>query len=38
VVSVVQNVTGFAAAVTTPSLIGLAIILALIYLIRQRLK
>ena len=38
VLSVVANVTGFAAAVTAPSLIGLAIILALIYLIRQRLK
>lgn len=38
VISVVTNVTGFAAAVTAPSLIGLAIILALIYLIRQRFK
>jgi hypothetical protein len=37
VVSVVENVTGFANAVPTPSFIGLAIILALIYLIRQRL-
>jgi hypothetical protein len=38
VVSVVENVTGFANAVPTPSFIGLAIILALIYLIRQRLR
>ena len=38
VLSVVENVTGFANAVQTTSLIGLAIILALIYFIRQRLK
>jgi hypothetical protein len=38
VISVVDNVTRLAAAVTAPSLIGLAIILALIYLVRQRLK
>jgi hypothetical protein len=37
VLAVVENVTGFANAVPTPSFIGLAIILALIYLIRQRL-
>jgi hypothetical protein len=37
VVSVVENVTGFASAVPTPSFIGVAIVLALIYLIRQRL-
>jgi hypothetical protein len=38
VLSVVENVTGFAAGVQTTSLIGFAIILALIYLVRQRLK
>ena len=38
VVSVVENVTDFTNAVPTPSLLGLAIILALIYLIRQRLR
>lgn len=35
--SVADNVIGFANALQTPSLIGLAIILALIYLIRQRM-
>jgi hypothetical protein len=38
VASVVENVTDFTNAVPTPSLLGLAIILALIYLIRQRLR
>lgn len=38
VVAVVENVVGFANAVPTPSFIGLAILLALIYLIRQRLR
>lgn len=38
VVSVVENVTGFANNVSAPTLIGFAIILALIYLIRQRLR
>ncbi len=38
VLSVVDNVTGFANAVQATTLIGFAIILALIYLIRQRLK
>jgi hypothetical protein len=37
-VTVVENVVGFANAVPTPSFIGLAILLALIYLIRQRLR
>ena len=35
--SVADNVTAFANGLQTPSLIGLAIILALIYLIRQRM-
>ena len=35
--SVADNVTGFANGLQTPSLIGLAIVLALIYLIRQRM-
>ncbi len=38
VLSVVENVTGFANDVPTPSLIGLAILLTMIYLIRQRVK
>lgn len=38
VLSVVDNVTTFANAVPTQSLIGFAVILALIYLIRQRLR
>ena len=38
VLSVVRNVTGLASDLTAPSLIGLAIVLALIYLIRQRVK
>ena len=37
VLSVADNVTKFAAAVPTPSLIGLGLILALIYLIMPRL-
>ena len=36
--SVADNVTGFANGLQTPSLVGLAIILALIYLIRQRMS
>lgn len=38
VLSVADNVTKFAGAVPTPSLIGLAIVLALIYLITGRMK
>ena len=38
VLSVVENVTNFANGMPPPSLIGIAIILALIYLIRQRMK
>ena len=38
VMSVADNVTKFAGAVPTPSLIGLAIILALIFLITGRMK
>ena len=37
VLSVADNVTKFANAVPTPSLIGLALLLALIYLIMKRL-
>lgn len=36
VLSVADNVTKFASGVPTPSLIGLALLLALIYLIMQR--
>jgi hypothetical protein len=38
VLSVADNVTKFAAAVPTPSLIGLAIVLGLIYVIMNRFK
>jgi ABC-type protease/lipase transport system fused ATPase/permease subunit len=38
VLSVADNVTKFANAVPTPSLIGLAVILALVYAIMQRLR
>jgi hypothetical protein len=38
VLSVADNVTKFANAVPTPSLIGLALLLALIYLIMNRLR
>ena len=38
VTSVAENVTKFAGAVPTPSLIGLAILLALIWLIMARMK
>jgi hypothetical protein len=38
VVSVADNVTKFAGGVPTPSLIGLAIVLALIWLIMGRMK
>ena len=38
VLSVADNVTKFAAAVPTPSLIGLALILGLVYLVMQRLR
>ncbi len=38
VLSVADNVTKFASAVPTPSLIGLALILGLIYVIMSRLK
>jgi hypothetical protein len=38
VLSVADNVTKFANAVPTPSLIGLALLLALIYMIIKRLR
>lgn len=38
VLSVANNVTTFAGAVPTPSLIGLGLILALVYLIVSRLR
>jgi nitrate reductase gamma subunit len=38
VLAVADNVMKFAQAVPTPSLIGLALLLALIYLIMQRVK
>jgi hypothetical protein len=38
VLSVAENVTQFANAVPTPSLIGLGLILALVYLIVNRLR
>ena len=38
VVSVADNVTKFAGGVPTPSLIGLAIVLALVWLITGRMK
>ena len=38
VLSVADNVTKFAAAVPTPSLIGLAIVLGVIYVIMNRMK
>jgi hypothetical protein len=38
VLSVADNVVKFANAVPTPSFIGLAVLLALIYLIMQRVK
>jgi hypothetical protein len=38
VLSVADNVIKFANAVPTPSLIGLAIILAIVYLIMNRMK
>ena len=38
VLSVADNVTKFASAVPTPSLIGLAVLLALIYLIMNRFR
>jgi hypothetical protein len=38
VTSVADNVTKFASGVPTPSLIGLALILAIIYLIMNRLN
>lgn len=38
VLSVADNVTKFAAAVPTPSLIGLAIVLGVIYLIMNRFR
>ena len=36
--SVIGNITGFAAAIPAQSFIGITLILALVYLIRQRLK
>jgi len=38
VLSVADNVTKFASAVPTPSLIGLAVVLAVIYLIMNRFR
>lgn len=38
IVSVVQNVTSFTNSVSAPNLIGFSIILALLYLLRQRLR
>jgi hypothetical protein len=38
VLSVADNVTKFATAVPTPSLVGLTIILALFYIIMRRMK
>ncbi len=38
VLSVADNVTKFANAVPTPSLIGLGLLLALIYLVAKRLR
>ena len=38
VLSVAENVTKFAAAVPTPSLVGLTIVLALFYVILRRMK
>lgn len=36
--AVVENVTKFAAGMGTPSLIGIGVILALVYLLMQRMK
>jgi len=36
--SVAENVTKFAGAVPTPSLIGIGVILALVYLLMQRMR
>jgi len=38
VLSVADNVTKFASAVPTPSLVGLALVLAAIYLLMNRLR
>jgi hypothetical protein len=38
VVSVVDNVMKFAAAMPTPSLVGLGILIALVYIFVQRIK
>jgi hypothetical protein len=38
VLSVADNVTSFATAVPTPSLVGLVIVLALFYVIMRRMK
>lgn len=38
IISVVQNVTSFTNSVSAPNLIGFSIILALLYLLRQRLR
>ncbi|HEY7232074.1 MAG TPA: hypothetical protein VH558_17080 [Pseudolabrys sp.] len=38
VVSVADNVTKFASAVPTPSLVGLALVLGVIYLLMNRLR
>lgn len=38
VTSVANNVTTFAGAVPTPSLIGFAVIVAMIYLVMQRIR
>jgi hypothetical protein len=38
VLSVADNVTKFASAVPTPSLVGLALVLGVIYLLMKRLR
>lgn len=38
VLSVVDNITNFASEIPSPSLVGIAIILVLIFVIRPRLK
>ena len=38
IISVVQNVTSFTNSVSAPNLIGFSIIIALLYLLRQRLR
>ena len=38
ITSVADNVTKFAGAVPTPSLIGIGVILAIVYLVMQRIR